>query len=990
MPFSMPLRRLPPFLLALPAIFSLAVCSLATRADVAGFAGFAAVNASSAGTTAGLNDDKTVLTLTDGGATEAASAFEATPQAVAGFHVEFTYQADKFGGPPPGGADGAALILQNDPRGAKALGGTGGGLGYGTGDGGQAIGKSAAFELGLYSSSGAGLGTNGEKPSLGDTEGVDLRSGHFIRVTLDYDGALLNETLKDLATGETFTNQEELDLPAALGNGSAYIGFAGGSGQATARQTIRDFVFQSKPATAHPIPVVKAAPKAISHKTLSSYVDPMIGTDGGGDTLPGAGAPFGMTLFSPDTHAPSVGYFYSDRRIEGFSLNHMSGVGCDDEGDVFLTATTGPVKTTAPEYASSYRHTQETASPGYYSVDLRRWNVKAELTATERTGLIRFTFPRAAPANILIPISHTLTHTASAEVHLVGNDTLEGSVRSQSFCGANAYYTTYFTMKLDKPFGTFGTFSGTQQTASSRDAVQSSDKSPGVGAYLSYPAQSQPFTVTARIGISYVDLAGARRNFASEAGTRSFDTVRQGAEAAWEKELHKIEITGGSDTQRTIFYTSLYHCFLMPNIASDVDGRYLGFDNAVHQAPPGHSVYADFSGWDIYRTEAPLLALIQPKRLQDMCQSITLMYQQGGWIDRWPQANTYTNIMCGSPLTVVAATAWNAGLHGFDMAALYPGMRLDATTAAPPNKPYFGEGNIAYMESLGYIPDDKEGYGSVSQTEEDCYAYAALASVASSLGKTTDAQMLTKRSLNYRHLFDPETQFLRPKLSDGSWYKPFTPTQEHGYVEGTGWHYRWLAQHDMAGLIDLFGGDEPFNTELDKFFSYTHPAWSSAYYNPYNETDLQAPFLYDYSGAPWKTQARVRELLQDAYGTTPSGIPGNDDCGTMSAWYVFAALGLYPTDPARPAYELASPLFPKAVVHLEAPYPAKQFTIEAPNTSGSNVYLRGLQIGGKDWAKPWITQEQLLRGKTAKFALGAEPNKVWGTGKEVRPPSVGR
>ena len=516
----------PPRLPALAALFAALWLTLspAVQADVAGFTGFAPVNSSGAVKSVGLNDDKAVLTLTDGGVSEAGSAFATAPQTVAGFHAEFTYQADNFGGPPPGGADGAAFILQNDPRGVKALGGAGGGIGYGVGDGGTAIVRSAAFRLGIYPTSGAGVGTNGSADGLGDTEGVDLRSRHPIHVTLDYDGATLTENLKDLATGETFTSQEDLDLQAALGGGMAYVGFSGGSGATTAMQTVRDFVFQSKPATAHPKPPVKTAPKApVVHHTLASYVDPMIGTDGGGDTLPGAGAPFGMTLFSPDTHAPSVGYFYKDHRIEGFSLTHMSGVGCDDEGNVFLTATTGPVKMQTTEYASAFRHAEETASAGYYQVRLRRWDVKAELTATERTGLVRFTFPAGQPANILIPISHTLTRTWAASVHIVGNDTVEGSVRSQSFCGANAYYTTYFTLKLDKPFGTAGTYVGTRCTEKSRDAVKGSPKEFDVSAYVTFPASATPFPVTARIGISYVDLAGARRNLAQEVGTRSFD-----------------------------------------------------------------------------------------------------------------------------------------------------------------------------------------------------------------------------------------------------------------------------------------------------------------------------------------------------------------------------------------------------------------------------------------------------------------------------------
>ena len=378
-------------------------------ADLNGFGDFAPVNSSGHAVSAGLSADNAVLTLTDGSADEAAGAFARTPQAAAGFTASFTYQADKFGGQPPGGGDGVAFILQNDPRGVKALGGQGGGMGYGAGDGGEAIAKSAAFRLTLYGQSGIGVGTNGAGESPGDTVPVDLRSGHPIRVTLDYNGATLTEALKDLTTGETFTGEEELDIPAAIGSGTALVGFSGASGAASARQAVRDFSFASHAATAHLSPPVKKAAK--SYKTLAAYVDPMIGTDGGGDTLPGAGAPFGMTLFSPDTHAPSVGYSYGDHRIEGFSLTHMSGVGCDDEGDVFLTATTGPVKTGVSEYSSPFSHKRETASAGYYSVNLRRWNVDAELTATERTGLVRFTFPAGQAANILIPISHTLTRT---------------------------------------------------------------------------------------------------------------------------------------------------------------------------------------------------------------------------------------------------------------------------------------------------------------------------------------------------------------------------------------------------------------------------------------------------------------------------------------------------------------------------------------------------------------------------------------------------
>ena len=722
-----------------------------------------------------------------------------------------------------------------------------------------------------------------------------------------------------------------------------------------------------------------------SHNSRSSYVDPFIGTGGDGNTFPGAVAPFGMVQFSPDTSSPSIGYKHGDHQIQGFSLTHLSGVGCNDEGDVFLTATTGPIKTQVADYQSPYSHRREAASPGAYAVRLSKWDVNAELTATERAGLVRFTFPAGQAGNILVPISHTLTKTRAAQISVVGDNEIDGQVTSQSFCGANQYYTVYFVMKLDQPFQAHGTFAGDAVTADSRTAAQAENQA-GVGAYVSY-GMNGPRTVTARIGISYVDMTGARRNLDGEAGTRSFDSVRAQTAKKWENELGVIDVQGGTDDQRTIFYTSLYHCLQMPSVFSDADGRYTGYDSQIHQMPAGHALYANYSGWDIYRDEAPLLALIAPQRMQDMCQSVVLMYQQGGWIDRWPQANTYTNVMCGSPLTSVLATAWGDGLRGFDMTSAYEGMWKDATQRPPPRKSFGGESNVEYIDKLGYIPDDKEGYGSVSQTEEDCYAYAALSYVADSLGKTSDAAYMRKRALAYKNLFDPETKFLRPKLTDGTWYGPFDPTKEHGYVEGTGWHYRWLAPQDVSGLIALFGGDAAFNTQMDAFFAYKTPSWSGQFYNPYNETDLEAPFLYNWSGAPFETQARVRELLADAYKTRPDGIPGNDDCGTMSAWYVFAALGLYPTDPARPAFSLCSPLFPKATLHLAAPYTGRSFTIQTGGKA-ADPYIQSVRLNGRAHAFPWITQALVARGGTLDVSLGPAPNATWGAAPAVRPPSL--
>ena len=969
-------------LLAVAILFTTAPA----RADVSGLSGLGPATTNGASESAqGLDADRRILTLTDGGRQEATSAFAPTPQPIRAFTASFTYRASEFGGPgAPGGGDGFAFVIQNDPRGVKALGGTGNSFGYG---GDAPIRRSVAVRFGIFGGSSEDVAVNGTPESAGDVAPVDLRGGHPVQITLAYDGGALTETLHDLTTGDTFTETHALNIPAAVGGDIALVGLTGASGDATARQIITLFTFHARP----PVPLSQRKHIAVKPpKTFTnhaSYVDPFIGTTAGGNTYPGAVVPFGMVQFSPDTRAGGIGYEYGDRSIEGFSLTHMSGVGCDDYGDVFLTATTGPVKTAIADYASPFSHRHESASPGYYGVTLTRSGVVVDLTATTHAGVARFTFPAGQAANILVPISHTLTYTKGAEVRVVGDREIVGQVASRSFCGANQFYTVYFVMKLDQPFQSFGTFAGPTRTDGSRSVAQA-EKQPAVGAYVGYPAAAHR-VVTARIGISFVDSAGARANLEREVGTRGFDDIRNRAAADWESELKVADVTGGTNDQRSVFYTALYHCLLMPNIFSDVDGRYLGFDGKVHRAEAGHAVYANYSGWDIYRNEASLLALLEPARMQDMCQSIVLMYAQGGWIDRWPQANTYTNVMCGSPLTSFMATAWNYGLHGFDMKTAYEGMLKDATRPAPLNRPYAGESNVVLLDKLGYIPDDKEGYGSVSQTEEDCYAYSALALVSESLGKSGDATLLRKRALYYRNLFDPETKFLRPRLADGTWYGPFDPTQEHGFVEGTGWHYRWLAPHDVAGLITLFGGDTDFNDALDRFFAYPKPTWSGQFYNPYNETDLQAPFLYDYSGAPYKTQVLVRKLLAEVYKTTPDGIPGNDDCGTMSAWAVFSMLGFYPTDPVRPAFELCSPVFPKAVLHLSAPYAAgKTFTVSAP--ASDNVYIQSVSLGHEAHNRPWIAQSAISQGGTLTVHLGPTLNTLWGATPAARPPSLGK
>jgi predicted alpha-1,2-mannosidase len=740
------------------------------------------------------------------------------------------------------------------------------------------------------------------------------------------------------------------------------------------------------------------ASAAVSDKDGSpaEWVNPFIGTGKGPgasqNLFPGAVMPFGMVQFSPDTEDKGLGYHYYQELLKGFSMTHMSGAGCANEGEVFLTATTGPVETQETAIESPYSHTQESASPGYYQVRLQRWDVNAELTATDRTGMVRFTFPADKAANVVLPISHTLKNTTGAEVHLVGDHEIEGYVENQAFCGSKATYKVYFVIHFDRPFGSSGIWNGMLTGApaptKAERTVKQTNHEQWVGAYASWSSSDQPQTVTAQLGISYVDLDGARNNLKAEAEGKTFDQIRNSARAAWNKTLNVIEVSGGSETQERVFYTALYHSLLMPSILSDADGRYIGFDDAIHPVKPGHLLYGNFSGWDIYRSQMPLVALIEPQRMQDMAESVTLMYKQGGWVDRWPQINRYTNIMAGSPLTVIVSTAWLDGLHDFDIDSAWEGMYRDATEAAPANKPYRGEAGMQWINTLHYVPNDKVDYGSVSQIQEDAIAYASLYRLAKALGKTAEAKTMYDRALYYRNVFDPDTRFFRPRNANGIWTPNFDPAEEdHGFIEGSGWHYQWFAPADVAWVVNAVGR-ERFNQRLTQFFDYEHPGWFGQYYNPYNETDLQAPFEFNFSGEPWETQRVVRRVLKENYPDTPDGIPGNDDCGEMSSWAVMSMMGLYSVDPASLAYELSSPVFPKVVINLSAPYKGKTFTIEASPDAQNMTYIQSVQLNGVAHARNWITFQDISNGGLMKVSLGQSPNQSWGATKEDAPPSL--
>jgi predicted alpha-1,2-mannosidase len=729
----------------------------------------------------------------------------------------------------------------------------------------------------------------------------------------------------------------------------------------------------------------------------TASVDPFVGTGfGPGEGInlfPGATTPFGMAQLSPDTEDHGFGYHYTQTLIKGFSMTHMSGPGCANEGDVFFTATTGPIETRAVDFQSPYSHKRESAMPGYYQVELLQWAINAELSATDHTGVAQFTFPAGKAANILVPLSHTLNQTAAASVHVVGDRRIEGYVEDHAFCDKKPTYKVYFVMTFNRPFSSFGTWTGANYDGpgtvveGSRSAEQNGHEE-WVGAYASWPATTGVQTITAKIGISYVDVAGAEKNLAAETQGQDFSAIREAAKRAWNRELSVIDIFGGTANQRTVFYTALYHSLLMPSRFDDSDGRYLGFDGQIHTVAAGHHIYTNFSGWDIYRSEMPLLAMVEPQRMEDMARSVVLMYEQGGWIDRWPQINLYTNDMVGSPLTIAVATAWLDGLHDFDIEKAWEGMLKDATEVPPPGQPYLGEGAMAWINKVHFVPDDKINYGSVSEIQEDAVAYASLYRLATVLGKTKDAKLLYDRALYYRNVFDPKDRYFRPRKADGTWVSGFNPAQyELGFVEGSGWQYQSFAPSDMAWLVTAVGRDL-FNSRMKEFFDYPEPGWYTPYYNPYNEIDLQAPFAFHFSGQPWMTQRVVRRVLQENYFDGPDGVPGNDDCGAMSSWAVLSMMGIYSVDPASLAYELAGPTFSRVVIRLQKPYAGKSFSIETDGAGDNAPYIQSVRLNGQPWQKNWIPFQSITAGGQLKVTVGPNPNEQWGAAPEDAPPSL--
>jgi predicted alpha-1,2-mannosidase len=734
---------------------------------------------------------------------------------------------------------------------------------------------------------------------------------------------------------------------------------------------------------------------------LTELVDPFIGTANEGNTFPGAAVPFGMVQLSPDT-GHSTGYDYAQSRIRGFSLVHLSGVGCRLGGDLPVLPTTGDVTVTDyTKYAAGFRHENEEASPGYYRVGLDS-GIEAELTASARTGVQRYTFPATDHANVLLNAAQALHRTVASTVEVLDDRTVRTAVTGRGFCTDTLPYTVYAITRFDRPFTAYGTWDGATVTAGSRTGHG--------GVYLRFDTTGDR-TVEATTALSYVDARGAAGNLAAEGG-RSFDAVRGAARRAWEERLGDVRAHGGGAGLRRTFYSALYRAFLAPNVGSDADGRYTGWDRRIHRTD-GFTYYQNWSLWDTYRTQAPLLALLAPRESRDMAISVIRVGEESGWLPKWGYGTVETNVMTGDPVTPFLTNAYQQGLlHGYEERA-YRALKRNADGVPPAGSPAVGRNADPDYLARGYVPylkdhkPPKPGHSDyafgASATLEYALSDAVLAQMARALGHPADAGRYAARSRDYRHIFDPSTGFFRARDVSGAFTGPSDPAQSVGFHEGTAWHYQWLVPQDLPGLVRLIGGKRLTNARLDTFFAYDrlraepgrtarevwvhgpYAYYGTDRYNPLNEPDLLAPYTYLSTGQPWKTTDVVHAALA-LFTTGPAGLTGNDDLGTMSAWNVLSSIGLFPVQPGYPTWGLSTPVFERVDLRLDRRYyPRGALTITAPGTSGEDRYIQSVSADGATHDLTYLTTDALRSLRTLHYTVGPRPSS-WGTSAQAAPP----
>jgi predicted alpha-1,2-mannosidase len=778
-------------------------------------------------------------------------------------------------------------------------------------------------------------------------------------------------------------------------------------------------------------------PPALAAADPGSHVDVFAGTMpgprtfGGGHNYPGAAAPFGMVQWSPDTTpaAPhSGGYDFRDHHVSGFGLTHLSGAGCAVYGDFPFMPTTEPLSESPTPNAGEglagrlqpgFSHQGESGAPGFYSVDLhpqRGGAIGVALTATTRTGFARFTFPSSPHASVLIDAGGSAQPDNEATVHLdPAKREITGSAESGLFCGQRPRYKVYFAAKFGRAFAASGTWTegklepGSVDAADTQGPPQNPKVSARAGAYATFDTRKGR-TVTARVGVSFVSVAGARAALRAESDGHGFGAIRAAARRRWDQALGKISVEGGSSRDLRTFYTALYHALLAPRTFNDVGGDYIGMDGAVHQAR-GRTQYADFSGWDIYRTEIPLLALIEPRRASDMVQSLLADAEQSGCLPRWPYADGQSMTMVGDSADPIIAAAAAFGADHFDHAGALAAMLRGATAPCEsPDGEYVERQGLASYLKLGWVAFEEDTnkrnansiygspsavWGSAATTLEyaiDDFAIAQFASREGGTGGSATAtsgsggaatyDLFIKRAANWRNLFNPATGYVEPRFADRAFPEPYDPLEGGGFVEGDAAQYSWMVPQDPAGLFHRMGGPDKAADRLDGFLRVLNAGAGGTHADHAllgDEPTLETPWLYDWLRRPWKTQEAVRRGLR-LYGPTPAGWPGNDDLGTLSAWYVFGALGMYPAQPGTGTLALGSPLFGRAEVRLAN---GRRLVI----TGGGKTYVESLRLDGKAHDRPWASACEILAGGTLAFATGSHPTR-WAQGGQL-PPSYG-
>ncbi|MGW1717824.1 GH92 family glycosyl hydrolase [Streptomyces sp. NPDC002156] len=762
------------------------------------------------------------------------------------------------------------------------------------------------------------------------------------------------------------------------------------------------------------------------------YVDPFIGTRNGGDVFPGAVVPFGMLSWSPEntrgdatrTAAPG-GYHYDATRIRGFSLTHMSGTGCaGGSGDIPFFPYAGQV-TSSPAsdtqdavYAADFSHADETAEPGHYKVGMAS-GVTADLTATTRTGSARFTYPPDRAASLLIRTANSEVGSTDSTVTIdPAARTVSGSVTSGNFCGhldpegRRPYYTLHFTARFDRAFRSTGTWQddrlspGSTSTSGGTGGFTADNGRPvtgkGAGGYVEFEPGTGPVGV--KVGISYVSRAGAEANLAAEnPPTRTFTSVQSTAQLAWRERLAAIRIGGGTEAERTTFYTALYHSLLHPNVISDTDRRYRGADGKVHRVRASHDhQYGTFSGWDVYRSQVQLLTLLDPDTGSDIAQSLyELARQNGGLWDRWLHGASGTHVMNGDPSPAALAGIHAFGGRHFDLRGALDSLVRAATTPtrqdlSPAGRPVLSVGQRPSLDKYlahHYMPSVSNAWAGAAETLEMSGADFALSQLADAAGQKETAAEFTKRAQWWQNNFNIAAHgsggYITDRRADGSWAPGFTPATGRGFVEGTAAQYTWMVPHNLAGLFAAMGGKAKAIDRLDAFFHHADGSWALTGSGGEkseldNEPSVNVPYLYAYAGAPHKTQETVRTAMTSLWSTRPGGIPGNDDLGAMSSWYVFAALGMYPQVPSRAELVLASPLFPR--IEITRPY-GNDISIHAPEAAANTPYVHSLTVNGRTSTRPWLPATFVRHGGTLNYTLATTPHPTWGTAPSDTPPS---